>query len=152
MAQRWKHLPGLRETWVRSLGREDPLEKEMATHSSTLAWKIPWREEPGRLQSMGSLRVGHNWVTSLHQATRKGLAGGFFTTGATWEAPFIHNSIQMEWCSNKWGFISSFLQRRALCRRPLLSCHFSKAIVTNLQPGISSPSHYSNLLITKYFA
>ena len=44
----------MRETWVRSLGREDPLEKEMTTHSSTLAWKIPWTEEPGRLQSMGS--------------------------------------------------------------------------------------------------
>ena len=53
------------ETWVRSLGREDPLEKEMATHSNTLAWKIPWTEEPGRLQSMGSQRVGHNWATSL---------------------------------------------------------------------------------------
>ena len=48
-----------------SLGQEDPLEKEMATHSSTLAWRIPWREEPGRLQSMGSQRVGHDWVTSL---------------------------------------------------------------------------------------
>ena len=45
---------------VQSQGREDPLEKEMATHSSTLAWRIPWREEPGRLQSMGSKRVGHN--------------------------------------------------------------------------------------------
>ena len=55
-----KHLPGMRETWVRSLGQEDPLEKEMATHSSTLAWRIPWREEPGRLQSMGLQRVGHN--------------------------------------------------------------------------------------------
>ena len=57
MAQRLRPLPGMRETWVRSLGREDPLEKEMATHSSTLAWRIPWREEPGRLQSMGSQRV-----------------------------------------------------------------------------------------------
>ena len=57
MAQRLKHLPGMQETQVRSLGREDPLEKEMATHSSTLAWRIPWREEPGRLQSMGSQRV-----------------------------------------------------------------------------------------------
>ena len=55
-----KHLPILRQTWVQSLGREDPLEKEMATHSSTLAWKIPWMEEPGRLQSMGLQRVGHN--------------------------------------------------------------------------------------------
>jgi len=48
-----KHLPTMRETWVRSLGQEDPLEKEIATHSSTLAWKIPWTKEPGRLQSMG---------------------------------------------------------------------------------------------------
>ena len=55
----------MRETWVRSLGWEDPLEKEMATHSSTLAWKIPWMEEPGRLQSMGLQRVGHDWSTSL---------------------------------------------------------------------------------------
>ena len=54
MAQRLKRPPGMQETLVRSLGREDPLEKEMATHSSTLAWRIPWREEPGRLQSMGS--------------------------------------------------------------------------------------------------
>ena len=49
VAQRLKSLPGMWETWVRSLGWEDPLEKEMATHSSTLAWRIPWREEPGRL-------------------------------------------------------------------------------------------------------
>ena len=54
MAQTVKHLPTMQEMWVRSLGREDPLEKEMATHSSTLAWKIPWMEEPGREQSMGS--------------------------------------------------------------------------------------------------
>ena len=54
MAQTVKRLPTLRETRVRALGLEDPLEKEMATHSSTLAWKIPWTEEPGRLQSMGS--------------------------------------------------------------------------------------------------
>ena len=53
MAQRVKHRPAMLETWVRSLGQEDPLEKEMATHSSTLAWKIPWTEKPGRLQSMG---------------------------------------------------------------------------------------------------
>ena len=60
MAQMVKHLPVMRETWVQSLGREGPLEKEMATHSSTLAWKIPWMEEPGRLQSMGSQRIGHD--------------------------------------------------------------------------------------------
>ena len=60
VAQMVKCLSTMRETWVRSLGWEDPLEKEMAIHSSTIAWKIPWTEEPGRLQSMGSQRVGHN--------------------------------------------------------------------------------------------
>ena len=61
-----KNLPVMQEmqkTWVQSLGWEDPLEEEIATHSSTLAWKIPWTEEPGRLQSIGSQRVGHNLVT-----------------------------------------------------------------------------------------
>ena len=66
LASRVKRLPAIRETLVWFLGRKDPLEKEMATHSSTLAWKIPWTEELGRLQSMGSQRVGHNWATSLH--------------------------------------------------------------------------------------
>ena len=60
LTQTVKCLPTMRETQVQSLGREDPLEKEMATHSSTLAWKIPWMEEHGRLQSMGSQRVRHN--------------------------------------------------------------------------------------------
>ena len=55
-----KHLSTMQKTWVQSLGWEDPLEKEMAIHSSTIAWKIPWTEEPGRLQSMGSQRVGHD--------------------------------------------------------------------------------------------
>ena len=66
VAQRLKRLPRMQETWVRSLGQEDPLEEEMATHSSTLASRIPWREEPGRLQSMGLQRAGHDWATSLH--------------------------------------------------------------------------------------
>ena len=65
VAQTVKCLPIMWETWVWSLGQEDPLEKEMATHSSTLAWKIPWTEEPGGLQSMGSQRVGHDWETKL---------------------------------------------------------------------------------------
>ena len=60
VAQMVKRLPTLWETQVQSLGWEDPLEKEMAPHSSTLAWKIPWTEEPVRLQSMGSQRVGHD--------------------------------------------------------------------------------------------
>ena len=64
--QRVKRLPAVQETWVWSLGREDPLEKEMATHSSILAWRSPWTEEPGRLQSKGSQRVGQDFTfTSL---------------------------------------------------------------------------------------
>ena len=60
MAQRLKRLPPMRETRIRSLGREDRLEKEMATHSSILAWKISWTVDPGGLQSIGSQRVGHD--------------------------------------------------------------------------------------------
>ena len=60
VAQMVKRLPAMVETWVQSLGWQDSLEKEMATHSSTLAWKIPWMEEPDRLQSMGSQRVGQD--------------------------------------------------------------------------------------------
>ena len=60
VAQMVKHLSTMRETWVQSLVQEDPLEKEMASHSSTIAWKIPWTEEPGKLQSMGLQRVRHD--------------------------------------------------------------------------------------------
>ena len=60
MAQLVKNLSAMQEIQVQSLGREDPLEKEMATYSSILAWRIPWTEEPGRLQSVGSQRIGHN--------------------------------------------------------------------------------------------
>ena len=60
VAQTVKHLSTMRETWVQSLGREDPLEKGKAIHSSTIAWKVPWTEEPGRLQFMGSQRVGRD--------------------------------------------------------------------------------------------
>ena len=65
VAQMVKCLPAMWETWIQSPGWEDPLEKEIGTHSSTLTWKIPWMEEPGRLQSMGSQWVGHNCATLL---------------------------------------------------------------------------------------
>ena len=65
VAQMVKHLPTMQETWVQTLGLEDLLKKKMAAHSRILAWKIPWTEEPGRLQSVGSQRVGHDWATSL---------------------------------------------------------------------------------------
>ena len=69
VAQTVKRLPVVWEIGVRSLGWEDALEKEMATHSSTLAWKIPWTEKPGGLQSMGLQRIGHDWATSLTSLT-----------------------------------------------------------------------------------
>ena len=61
-----KNLPAMKETQFWFLGQEDPLEMETATHSSILAWRIPWTEEPGRLQSVGSQRAGHDWVTKTH--------------------------------------------------------------------------------------
>ena len=64
VAQRVKNLPTVQETWVWSLAWEDPLEKGMATHSGIVAWRIPWTEEPGGLQSMGSQKVRHNWATN----------------------------------------------------------------------------------------
>ena len=81
VAQTVKWLPTMRETWVWSLGREDPLEKEMATHSSILAWKIPWTEDPVRLQSMGLQRVGRDWTTSLSNWTA---VKTFKWTGSPW--------------------------------------------------------------------
>ena len=70
IAQSVKNLPAVQETQVRSLGWEDPLEKEMATHSSILAWKMSLTEEPGGLQSMGSQRVGHHWATNTNQKNK----------------------------------------------------------------------------------
>ena len=70
-----KKLPAMQATRVRSLGGKDPLEKGMATHSSILAWRIPWTEEPGGLQSMGSQRVGHDWGTNTSTSTSMGLVG-----------------------------------------------------------------------------
>ena len=67
VAQMVKRLPAIRETWVWSLGQEDTLEKEMATHSTTLEWKIPWTEEPGGLQPMGLQGIRYDWATSLLQ-------------------------------------------------------------------------------------
>ena len=89
VAQTVKRLPTMQETQVRSLGWEDPLEKGMATHSSTLAWKIPWTEEAGRLQSMGSQRVGHDWATSLHFCVIKGL-GVDLTPLVHWVGQKVH--------------------------------------------------------------
>ena len=92
VAQMVKRLPTVRETWVQSLGQGDPLEKEMATHFSTFAWKIPWTEECSRLQSMGSQRVRHDWVTSL-------------TSFQSNSSPVNLNRV----CTEKWAY--GYLQK-----------------------------------------
>ena len=105
-----KRLPAMRETRVRSLGWEDLLEKETATHSSTLAWKIPQMEEPDRLQSMGSQRVGHDWATSLSLYILYALviANTLFQQHKrrlqTWTSPDGHYRDQINYilCSQRW--------------------------------------------------
>ena len=72
LAQMVKNLPAMQETWIWSLGQEDHLEKDTATHSSILTWEIPWAGEAGGPQSKGSQRVGHNWVTNTHARTGGG--------------------------------------------------------------------------------
>ena len=94
-----KHLPAMWGTRVQSLGREDSLEKEMATHSSILSWKIPWTDEPGRLQSMGSQRVRHDWATSF---TKMGIIK--VATFQVWgEDKLIHINFlkqYLRWCQS----------------------------------------------------
>ena len=102
-----KHLPTTQETWVQSLGQEDLLKKEMATHSSILAWKIPQTEEPGKLKSMGSQRVGHDCATSLSL-----LQGIFPTQGSNCR---LKKDIQLESCklSCTWGKMRTAAQEAA---------------------------------------
>ena len=119
MAQRLKPLPAMWETWVQSLGQEDPLEKEMATHSSILAWRIPWMEEPGGLQSTGSQRVGHDWVTNFHflsTFTYFSVNHIFWFLLVSHFSNFIH---VCEWYSPPlWGSAASPSDSTALWRQP----------------------------------
>ena len=127
----------MQETWVLSLGGEDPLEKEMATHSSILAWKIPGMEEPGRLQSRGSQRVGHDWGTSL--------ALSFQTCQVAFEA-------------SMW-FVNIFPPHKTHPNCPLVirSKHFVFSSVTHSMLFLISRSSYSlfsylwNSFLTPFF-
>ena len=121
----------MQETWVQSLGQEDPLEKEMSIHSSTIAWKIPWTEEPGRLQSMGSQRVGHDWVTSLSLSPEP--CQGQVPWGKAWPPSFREKSCvpgEPDWKEALgwgWGAQSSCSLHPA-CLRPHLGQEPSLAI------------------------
>ena len=121
------------DTWVRSLGWEDSLEKEMATHSSTLAWKIPWTEEPGRLQSVGSQRMGQDWVTSLS----KYLISNFMLV-AYWNCIYLANTVLLSIMSNGLN---------------VLSGKFKKSLINSklyLVLGSLMKSHPARLCRTQY--
>ena len=92
VAQRLKHLPAMQQTQVRSLGWEDPLEKEMVTHSSIFVWRIPWMEKPGMLQSTGSQRVGRDWATSLTHLTINFHPNFLTYRWAAWNSQLLHSS------------------------------------------------------------
>ena len=102
MAQTVKRLSTMWETWVRSPGWEDPLEKEMANHSNTIAWKIPWTEEPGRLQSMGSqLSNWHDWATPSLNDNRNKVHSKFNALDSSW------NQLPQPWSMKKLSFKKS---------------------------------------------
>ena len=100
-AQRLKHLTPMWETRVRSLGQEEPLEKETATHSSIRAWRIPWPEELGRLQSTGLQRVGHDWATSLHFTSRRRSVSNVQFASSFWTSVNTHWRL-WAWRSRAW--------------------------------------------------
>ena len=122
VAQRLKRLPPMWETQVQSLGWEDPLEKEMVNHSSILAWRIPWTEKPGRLQSMGSQRLRHDWVTSTSTSLLQWTTfcphfyppASFSTTALITPDLFIICPLHSVW-TNCMQHMHTHTQRRPLC-------------------------------------
>ena len=115
MAPKVKCLPAIRETWVQLLGQEDPLEKEMAIHSSSIAWRIPWRGEPGRLQTMGSQRAVHDEATShSHSPVVKMLVQTLDGEEPLEKEMAIHSTIlswEIPWTEEPGGLLSSGSQR-----------------------------------------
>ena len=118
VAQRVKHLPAVQETWVLYLGQEGPLKKEMETHSSILAWKIPWMEKPVRLQSMGSQRVRHDWATSLSLFFMVQLSHPHMTTGKT--IALTRQSFVGKVMSLLFNMLSRLVRRRQWHPTPVL--------------------------------
>ena len=116
VAQIVKSLLAVQETWVWYLGREDQLEKKMATHSSTLAWKIPWMEEPGKLQSMGLQRVRHDWPTSLvHSEMVLGLSAFTYSMHVLYKFQYYKQII---FCF-QWTSLNELYSA-------MLSCHYQR--------------------------
>ena len=122
VAQMVKHLPAMQDIWVRSLGREDPLEKEMANQSSSLAWKIPWTEELGRLRSMGSQRVGHHWATSLIESSNS----------VNTVSKLTIQILKLKYCKFNSLKIKNYFVSKMLKRVIALLLRFCKIFVENL--------------------
>ena len=123
VAQRVKRLPAMRETWVQSLSQEDPLEKEKATHFSTLAWKIPWTKKPGSLQSMGSQRVRHDWLTSLSLSKLKTCKLNYYKSNRYKSNHYKYSTV----------YIVKLLENVHTC-----CCHLFSSLLNTLQSGFCS--------------
>ena len=116
VAQMVKNLPAMWEIWVGSLGQEDPLEKGMAVHSSILAWRIPWTEEPGGLRSMGSQRVGYDWATNTHTQTHITHTTHRHTATTKWT---LWHTVHFQVCfslDSELVFTKIVIEQHILCR------------------------------------
>ena len=149
MAQRVKNLPAMHETQVQSLGQEDPVEKEMATHSSILAWKIPWTEEPGGLQSMGSQRGRSNWglTCSTHTFFRDN-----WTPVQTHRPPsgvFQPHSLQCRDLRGKEGLLYRNLKMQSsrVCQISGLSLRLQAGKLSKYSLGLHGSYHWSHVSI-----
>ena len=142
MAQRVKRLPAMRETCVRSLGWEDPLEKEMATHSSILTWRIPWTEEPGRLQFMGSQRVRHDWATSLSLSSHILMQPVIYLIfPQTWKCVYIILVFQTKKNQlRELGYLYKFPQLKIRIERCCTQCHSRNSGAHSLASASASRS------------
>ena len=144
-----KHLPAMWETQVWSLGRENPLEKEMATHSSVLTWKIPWTKESSRRQSMESQRVGHDWLTSLS-----------LSTDMNWELPDVQAGFRNgRGTRNQIASISWIIEKEREFQKNIYFCFidYAKAFdcvdhneLWEILKKIQIPYHITCLLINLY--
>ena len=134
-AQRLKHLPPMRETWVRSLGREDPLEKEMAIYSSILAWRIPRMEKPSRLHSTGSQRVRHDWATSPSPSKDQRNKAKVFTFNFPCLRPSLQQILLSGPSEDRLTVYITFCTNSSSCHH-----HLSQFIATNNFLQISVPS------------
>ena len=138
------HLPAMPDTWVRSLDWEDPLEKERATHSSTLAWKIPWMEKIGRLQSMGLLGVGRNWATSLVRWSW--WPSGTLSTLLIYD-PEPENMWKIKWVRYAETHLGTIMTKGKLCSW-LSKHHRDKSLIPNITPVREREIRFRTSLIT----